>query len=284
VIRGAAALAAVVVATVSCSGHRAVSDATAARPAPSPLATINYLPDIEADVYVPAGREPRAVIVLVPGGAWRTADREGLAPLAERLADAGHLVVNATYRAAADGARFPVEVEDVTCALAFAAAGAGAGFQPSRPLVVIGHSSGAHLAALAALAGSSFTGACPWPDADVDALVGLAGVYDVTQVPEIAEELFGVPLAGAPDRWREGNPFTWVGRRPALEVFLGHGDADDLVPVSSSLRFAAALEQAGHRVRVEIVPGADHHAIYSADTIASRVLVWIDQLGGTGRG
>jgi acetyl esterase/lipase len=282
--RGAAVLAAAAVAaTVSCSAHRAVGGDPAARPAPPPPATTDYLPGVAADVHAPAGRAPRAVIVLVPGGAWRTADREGLAPLAEHLAVAGHLVVNATYRAAADGVQFPVEVEDVTCAIAFAAAGAGTGLDPSHPVIVVGHSSGAHLAALAALAGSAFTGACPWPEAAVDALIGLAGVYDVHQVPEIAEQLFGVPLARAPDRWRDGNPFTWVDRRPALGVFLAHGDADDLVPVPSSQRFAAALERAGHPVRVEIVRGADHHAIYSAELIAPRILAWIDQLGDAER-
>jgi acetyl esterase/lipase len=238
---------------------------------------------VAADVHVPASGEPQAVVVLVPGGAWLTADGRGLMPLAERLAAAGQLVVNATYRAAAGGARFPVEVEDVVCAIAFAAAGAGTGIEPDAPVIVLGHSSGAHLAALAALAGRSFAGSCPWPSADVDAFAGLAGIYDVTQVPAIAEPLFGVPLRDAPDRWRNGNPFTWVRRRPAMAVFLAHGDADDLVPASSTVRFAAALEGAGHAVQVVIVPGADHHDIYSAELIAPRLLAWIDQLGGAGR-
>jgi acetyl esterase/lipase len=240
--------------------------------------TEEYLPGVEADVYVPAAAGPVQVVVMVPGGAWRTADRSGLTPLAERLAGAGMPVVNATHRAAAAGARFPSEVQDVICSVDFAAVRASAGRGQTGPVVLLGHSSGAHLAALAALAGDHFRGSCPYPAAAVDGLVGLAGLYDVSAVPEVAEPLFGVPLSQDPDRWRDGNPTTWVGAVPSLPVFLAHGDRDDLVPTRSTTAFAATLAAAGHQVHVEITPGAGHHDIYSPDVTGTSIVEWINGL------
>jgi acetyl esterase/lipase len=48
------------------------------------VATENYRPGVPADIYLPDQSEPAATLVLLPGGAWQTADRSGLAPLAER--------------------------------------------------------------------------------------------------------------------------------------------------------------------------------------------------------
>ena len=43
--------------------------------------TVEYLDGVEADVHVPH-TEGWAVAVLVPGGSWETAERDGLTPLA----------------------------------------------------------------------------------------------------------------------------------------------------------------------------------------------------------
>ena len=118
------AVAALVLAG-GCSGPPAGQGA--ASPAGSttraPDSTSEYLPGLEADVYLPdrdkGGDAP--VVLLVPGGGWQTADRTGLAPLAATLADAGFVAVNATYRAGGEAVVFPVPVQDVVCASAFAA-------------------------------------------------------------------------------------------------------------------------------------------------------------------
>ena len=240
--------------------------------------TEEYLPGVDADVYVPTVPGPAPIVVLVPGGAWRTADRSGLTPLAERLAAAGMVVVNATYRAADAGARFPSEVRDVICSVDFAATRAAAGARRPGPVVVVGHSSGGHLAALAALATDHFRGGCPYRPAAVDGFIGLAGLYDVAAVADVAEPLFGVPLEQDPDRWRDGNAVTWASAVPSLPVFLAHGDRDDLVPVAFTTSFAAALEAGGHQVRVEIVPDAGHHDMYAPDVIGTQMIAWIQGL------
>lgn len=192
-----------------------------------------YLPGVAADVYLPAPTGSRVpsttapeavpVVVLIPGGAWRSADRRGLAPLARALAGDGMLVVNATYRTAHDGVVFPTPVADVVCAVAFAADTAARRHLEPHPLVVLGHSSGGQMAALAALAGPHFRSGCPYPPVQPDGLVGLAGAYDLN----------GFSPTGPPPAWHDADPASWVTQRTTghpLSVLLGHGDADQAVP------------------------------------------------------
>jgi acetyl esterase/lipase len=143
--------------------------------------TQEYLPGVSADVFLPVTARDRApVVILVPGGSWRTANRSGLAPLAETLAERGMTVVNATYRAADSGARFPEPVADIVCAIDFGVEQARLQHVAPGPVVVVGHSSGAQLAALAALEPARFRASCPDPQVDAHGFVGLAGPYNLT--------------------------------------------------------------------------------------------------------
>ncbi len=247
-------------------------------------ATQDYLPGRAADVYLPdsATRAPVVVLVLVPGGGWLTAERGGLAPLAEYLASHGMFVVNATHRAVGEGGGYPSMVQEVVCSIDFAAERARQAGLTVSQVVVLGHSSGGHLAALAALGGQRFRADCPYPPATVHGLIGLAGAYDVGKLADVAEPFFGASAAEQPQRWREGNPLTWVAQRtqaPALRVLLAHGRDDDTLPVGFTQSFAAALREAGHPVETVILPGQDHASIYSPKVIGSAVVEWVNRSG-----
>ena len=248
--------------------------------------TVEVRPGVSADVYVPAttSPDPVPVVLLVPGGSWQTADRTGLAPLAEQLAGAGSFVVNTTYRAGQDGATFPVPVQDVICSAGFAVAeAADQGLTPG-PLVVVGHSAGGHLAALAALADDTLAAMpaddetpCPYPAPTVDGLVGLAGIYDVIAAQPILVDFFdGRQPSEDAALWQSGDPVRLVAEAPEnLQVLLMHGDADDLVPLGQSQEFEAALEAQGVPVRLDVVPGADHADLYQADIVGAPIIDWI---------
>jgi acetyl esterase/lipase len=240
--------------------------------------TQDYLPGLAADVYLPAGVSSAPVVVLVPGGAWLTADRTGLAPLAQALAAAGIVAVNTTHRAVRSGGRFPEPVADVLCSVDFAVQRAAVAGLAASTVVVLGHSSGAHLASLAALGGDHFRASCPYPRVAINALAGLAGTYDVSLLEDLAQPLFGTTPAQSPTTWRDGNPMSWVQngtRRSTLTVFLAHGTSDNDLPTSFTTGFADALKSGGYDVTIAMIPGATHHTLYSASVIGPRLVDWV---------
>lgn len=267
----AAVAGAVTIGCPACSSGRAPGAGTVA---------FKFGAQLRGELHLPAspGARVAPLVVLVPGGGWTSADPAGLIPLADRLAAAGLASATVTYRVGAQG-RFPAPVADVLCAVDAAAAQARAhGLTPS-PVVLLGHSAGAQLAAVAALGGSAFAAGCGARPTRVDALVGLAGPYDIARFGARAEPLLGTTPAGDPQRWREANPLTWASQRPAMPVLLAAGTADELVPPRMSTEFAQALREGGHRVRLLSVAGATHASIYQPDVIARPVIDWVRALG-----
>jgi acetyl esterase/lipase len=275
----AAAVLSVAAGCSSPSEPDGSADPTAAARAPD--LTSEYLPGLGADVYVPAvgsQKEAVPVVLLVPGGGWQTADRSGLAPLAADLAEAGFVAVNATYRAGDEGATFPVPVQDVLCASGYAVEAARSTGVAPGPLVVLGHSAGGHLASLAAIDAADLAAPCPYPEPRIDGLIGLAGVYDTRAFEFALTDFFGGTPAEQPEAWRQGDPVGLLdsGTVPqGLQVLLLHGDADDDVPLEQSQSFEASLTRAGVPVRLEVIPGATHRTIYSAEVAAPITIDWI---------
>jgi acetyl esterase/lipase len=277
---------AVVLAAGCSSTPDAIGAAGTSLTVRAPDSTSEYLPGLEADVYLPAQQEqspssPVPIVLLVPGGGWLTADRTGLAPLAADLADAGFVAVNSTYRAGSAGAVFPEPVQDVACATGFAVQEArAAGLEPG-PLVALGHSAGGHLAALAAVEGSAPAGPCPYPLPGVTGLIGLAGVYDTRAFDFALVDFFGGTPQEQPEAWRRGDPVRVVdagGAPQDLQVLLLHGDSDQDVPLDQSRAFEASLNRAGISVALEVVPGATHQTIYSADVAGPAVIAWLSEV------
>uniref|UniRef100_UPI0020293B8A alpha/beta hydrolase family protein n=1 Tax=Actinotalea sp. C106 TaxID=2908644 RepID=UPI0020293B8A len=241
--------------------------------APGPAGEGEFRGGLAAQVVLPEEGGPEVVVVVVPGGGWRTANPAGLLPLAEHLTGHGAATVTITYRTASTGAAYPVPAQDVACAVAFAADQV-----PEVPVVVLGHSAGAHLAALVALEPGHQVD-CPYPERSADAVVGLAGPYDVAATPELAEPLFGVELDQDPQAWADGNPLTWVQARPEVPFLLVHGQEDAVVLPGLSEQLAAALTAAGHEVQTVLLPGVDHLQVIHPEVAGDLVVDWLTELG-----
>jgi acetyl esterase/lipase len=225
-----------------------------------------------AKLFLPTGSGPATVVVLVPGGGWRTADPAGLEPLARELAKAGYVAATISYRAAAVGKHYPVPVADVLCGAATAVAKASAAGRSGGPLVLLGHSAGGQLAVLAALRPESFRASCADPPVTPDGVVALAGAF---QLEGIGQDLYGVPMCDRPARWHDGDVYAWVAERPQLPVLLVHGTDDQLVPVAWTARLAGDLQTAGHRVRTELLTAATHDNVYRPGVVLPVLLSWL---------
>jgi acetyl esterase/lipase len=212
--------------------------------------------------------------VLVPGVGWFAADLEGFPELADDLASRGAAVVTMTYRTSDSGEYFPVPVEDVACGLGYAVE-AVEGLEVSQ-VVLGGHSSGANMSALVALAPEDFASAeCPYESTAPDALIGMSGPYDITQAFEPVAEAFFGPDRTDPQGWDEGNPVVYADQRADVPALLIHGTADDMVPVTFTEDFAAAMSDGGHDVTTDYPEGADHFSVISPDVAGPVIANWL---------
>ena len=230
-----------------------------------------FRPGLSVVVDEPAGGPPTAVVVLVPGGGWSSADPTGLAPLARTLADGGFLVITVTYGTSGTGEYYPVPPDDVACGVGFAAK-----TRPGLPVVLVGHSAGAQLVALVGLVphhGDDLT--CPSPAAQADAVVGLAGPYDIGRTGGLARALVGVDRSAEPALWDEADPLVQAGSRPEVPFLLVHGMDDPVVPVSFTTDFSAALKAGGHHVTVDLLPGVDHSTVLEPAVVGDLISTWI---------
>jgi acetyl esterase/lipase len=239
----------------------------------------DYLPGLPAQVRFPAADGAAPLIVMVPGGGWSTADPSGLVPLADRLTADGASTALITYSTTGTGSTFPEAVDDVACAVRWAAREAATRGHPPTSVVLLGHSAGGHLAALVALSGDEFGTDCPDPFVDVDGLIGLAGVYDTDQIRPYLTTWMGVGATEAPAMWRRVNPIAWVGERTRvtddLHVLLVHGDADVTVPPSQTTALADALTDAGTQTLTAVLPGLDHLEVFQAEHAGPPIEAWL---------
>ncbi|MGZ4246610.1 MAG: alpha/beta hydrolase family protein [Solirubrobacteraceae bacterium] len=190
------------------------------------------------------------VAVFVHGGFWRARyAADTIAPLARACAasEPRPWVWNIEYpRVGRSGGGWPdtaLAVRDALGAAVTAAAG--------RPVAVIGHSAGGHLALWAA------------HEHPVATAVSLAGVCDLEEgaTTGIGNGAVLEFLGAAPDSdlYAAASP---IARLPlGCRALLIHGDADEDVPVSQSRLFDKAARAAGDDCELHELPGGDHYEV-----------------------
>jgi acetyl esterase/lipase len=231
-------------------------------------------PEIDAEVLIPEGEPPFPAVVLVHGGGWVGGDPTLMRPLAHLLTEHGYLTVNTGYTLAGETPGYPAAVDDVACAV---------GLALNHPdsdgsVVVLGHSAGAHLAAVVALDGASRGGSCPVPGQFVpDRLVGLAGPYDVSRLGILMYPFFGGGPAEEPEAWVEGNPMNLVDHNTELSSLLMYGEHDGFIAPSFATDFGAALKGAGSEALVEEVEGARHNDMFLPGVVGDLILAWLEE-------
>ncbi len=249
----------------------------AARP---PAWTASYGPDPAQvyDVRLPTAPPTGTTVVVVHGGFWRREwNRDHAAGQAQAFADAGHHVAVLEYRRSGmTGGGWPGTFDDVTSAIRAVRA------DPSLPdrCVLVGHSAGGHLVALAAAQAWSH-GLC--------GAVSLAGCVDLamTHAMNLGDGAVRAFLGATPSgphagRYQAADPAL---QPPAVPVVLVHGHRDDTVPIAVSESYLATMSQPGGQhaeVVLHGIPEAGHYDLIDPQHPAFRaVLGLVADLGGS---
>ena len=210
------------------------------------------------DLYVPdhvAGGRAPPIVVFWHGGRWSYGDKSQYRFVGDALAGLGAVAILPNYRHY-PSVRMPGFMQDAALAAAWAADYAQRTGDRER-LILMGHSAGAHLAALVAL-DPRYYGEVGAAVPRVNGVIGLSGPYDF--LPLLEDDL--KDMFGPPPLYPISQPINFV-RRDAPPMLLIHGDADERVLPKNSRNFAAALQAAGAEVRLHMYPRFGH-----ADTIA----------------
>lgn len=187
--------------------------------------TLEYAPGRSADVF---GDQAQPTILLWHG--MQSDARAALRPLAQRLADRGAAVVAADWNSHADdGGR-----ADLLRSVDFTRE------RSTGAIVIVGWSMGGAAAAGLTLDAQRHNVA-------IAHTVCLAGAFMAN------DPISGRPVTDLLSAAQGSSPFT-----------LLHGLADDVVPPSASVKFAAALQRAGRPVEL-VTLTADHGTIAGAD-------------------
>jgi len=207
------------------------------------------------DVYSPPKGTHLPVIVFWYGGAWTDGIKSNYRFVGTALAEQGFVAVVPDYRLYPT-AIFPTFIEDGAQAVSWVERNAESfGGDPER-IVLMGHSAGAHLAAMLALEPRYLT-AAGVKRAHVVALVGLSGPYQLEPDTDELHAVFAPPFSEA-----DWQPLQHVNSAGPPTLLL-HGLADHRVLPIQTYAFRDALTAQGVPVETELYAGRDH-----ADTVA----------------
>jgi acetyl esterase/lipase len=147
---------------------------------------------------------------------------------------------------------FPAFVEDAAAAFDVARREAEALGGDPRRVVVMGHSAGAHMAALLALE-PRYLGALGRTPAEIAGVVGISGPY----VHDFGKVRWLAPVF--PDEASRREAMVIAKARPGSPpMFLANGTADVLVPPRNATELAGRLGALGARVELRLYEQAGH--------------------------
>jgi len=212
----------------------------------------------QVDLYTPddaVGDAP--LVVFVHGGGWQIGNRSLVQAKPQHFKDAGYVFASAGYRLLPD-AQVESQAADLGAALkALRAQAETGGFDPDT-IVLMGHSAGAHLAALVAsdpqYAGDAFgaiRGVVLLDGAGYDVMT--AAATPTMELPTLYKDVFGTD----PARQKALSPITHVGGKDAphwLALYVAERPGSKM----QSDALMAALAKAGKDAKAVAITGTDH--------------------------
>jgi acetyl esterase/lipase len=220
-------------------------------------------PRQQLDIYRPSGAaSSKPVIVFWYGGSWDNGARQEYRFVGVALARLGYLTVLPDYRVYPQ-VRFPQFLDDGARAVAWVQQHAAEYGADPRRIILMGHSAGAHMAAMLALDRHYLVAAGADPERIVG-LIGLAGPYGLTPNTPTLHAIFAAPYT--PHDWQV-LPYVTAQAPPTL---LFHGRADKLVTASNTEALANALRAQGVQVETKIYDNRGHVDMLAALSLPGR--------------
>ncbi len=229
-----------------------------------------------ARIYQPQAGGPFPALLDLHGGAWNDQDRTANAPVDERLAASGLLVVAIDLRRAQE-APYPASVADVNYGVRWLKSKAREWNGDAGTVGALGSSSGGHELQLCAMRPRDPRyGALPLPEAPrLDATLAYVVVRSPISDPyaryEQAKRMQRENLIKASETyfkpWEtifEGNPQRILERGEPVTLppmFVLQGELDDNVLPAVQEKFVAAYRKAGGAIDYELFPGCEHRWI-----------------------
>lgn len=216
------------------------------------------------DVYAaePRASGNRPVVVYFYGGGWQSGHRTDSRDVAQALAARGIVTVAPDYRIYPE-AVFPGFLEDAAAAVRWTRDHAREfGGDPGH-IFVMGHSSGAHIAAMLAT-DPRYLAAQGMANTSLAGMIGLAGPYAAIQTNDPhMDEIFPQALR------QRALPIDCIsGDEPPM--LLAAGTADTEVDPRNSVRFADALRAHHDAVELKQYRGYGHDTILNSFSAAQR--------------
>lgn len=271
------------------------------------VATIDVQRDVEfaapdghslrLDVYQPRSptpREPRTdvasrplspAVIVIHGGSWSGGDKSDFESYDRWLAAGGRVVFDVEYRLANSAQRFPAQLTDIKCAIAWVKRRAAQYDVDPERLALLGRSAGGQLALLAAYTAHEPTlqpVPCDARDTSVRAVISFYGPTDlawdyahpgrpdVIDTRRVLENYLGGTPTSMPQVYATASPIEHVSAQSPPTLFL-HGGHDQLVRSENAERIIPKLTAAGVPYTYVYLPWGNHGFDYNFDGWSSQI-------------
>lgn len=210
------------------------------------------------DIYPAAKDGPSPVIVFFYGGGWEDGDRSDYLFVGQALAERGFTTVIPDYRVFPE-VRFPGFLEDAAEAMRWVVDHIAEFGGDPRRVIAMGHSAGAHIAAMLAFDRKWLLRLGLDASVDLRAMIGLAGPYDFLPLhSSTLKEIFGpeIRLAGT-------QPINFVDAF-APPAFLATGKNDRTVEAGNSIRLTERIRCVGGESETKLYDRVNHRTLIGA--------------------
>lgn len=217
------------------------------------------------DLYLPKkDKGPSPVIINIHGGGWNHGVKESQTGY-NTFFKKDFAVANIEYRLTPQ-ATAPAAIEDTRCALIYLIKNAKELNIDVNRIVIMGGSSGGHLALMGGLLGNDhrFDGNCPGVEN-----IHVAAIIDKYGITDVWDWGYGTNITSkSATRWlgdrakdqqfaMSVSPLSYVNKN-SPPVFIVHGNADPTVPYQQSVDLHKKLKEAGVKTEFITVEGGQH--------------------------